>query len=105
MSIVFSPRNFSLDVYLQFPQLKSYICYERPTQTDYEQKRFDKEGFIDLPWLKQILPTQEADIYFCGPVPFMRCVKDSLEAIWVKQERIHEFFGTATLLETETVSV
>lgn len=90
----------------QFPQVTSYICYEKPTKHDYEQANFDKEGFIDLQWLRQILPQDEIDIYFCGPTPFMRCVKQSLETLGIKQEQIHfEFFGPATLLETETVSV
>lgn len=90
----------------QYPQITSYICYEKPTADDYKQNHFDKEGFIDLPWLKQILPTEEADIYFCGPVPFMVCIKQILDQLGVKDERIHfEFFGPATLFETETVPV
>lgn len=83
----------------QFPQVTSYICYEKPTNHDYEQANSDKEGFIDHQWLKQILPQEESDIYFCGPTPFMRCVKQSLKTIGVKQEQIHfEFFGPANLI-------
>jgi nitric oxide dioxygenase len=87
------------------PQITSYVVYEKPTEADYQRSNFDKEGFIDLPWLKQVLPVDaNTDIYFCGPVPFMRAMKQALETLEVPEEQIHyEFFGPASLLETETI--
>ncbi|MGI6187212.1 MAG: nitric oxide dioxygenase, partial [Brevibacillus sp.] len=65
-----------------------------PTEEDRAERRFDKEGFIDLPWLQSILPDNNADFYFCGPVPFMKNVYQALKDWGVPEERIHfEFFG------------
>ncbi|BCJ87251.1 NO-inducible flavohemoprotein [Effusibacillus dendaii] len=85
--------------------VKSFVCYEKPTKQDRIAKNFDKEGFIDLQWLKSILPNNEADFYFCGPVPFMKAVYRALKEWGVPEERIHfEFFGPAGSLEEEAAS-
>ena len=48
--------------------------------------------------VKTIIPTTEAEFYFCGPVAFMKHI-NALTDLSVKQEHIHyEFFGPATSL-------
>ncbi|MFE4710050.1 NO-inducible flavohemoprotein [Paenibacillus sp. NPDC056722] len=85
--------------------IHTYFCYEKPTAQDREQKAFDKEGYIDLPWLKQVVPTQDASFYFCGPVPFMRTVNGLLKAWGVPAADVHyEFFGPAGSLEGDADS-
>lgn len=80
--------------------IKAYICYEKPNQIDQERQNYDKAGFVDFPWLKQIIPTTDADFYFCGPIPFMKSIKSSLLALDVPVERIHyEFFGPANPMD------
>jgi nitric oxide dioxygenase len=80
--------------------VKSFIAYSQPTEQDRAAKNFDKEGFIDLDWLKSILPTNQADFYFCGPTPFMKVVNSALKEWGVAAENIHfEFFGPASQLE------
>ncbi|MDQ6597324.1 NO-inducible flavohemoprotein [Bacillus salipaludis] len=75
--------------------VKSFVIYEKPTETDHEMKNYDKEGFFTLEWLQSILPSNDADFYFCGPSPFMKVVNQSLKQWNVPEEQIHyEFFGS-----------
>ncbi|WP_413375574.1 NO-inducible flavohemoprotein [Alkalihalobacillus sp. 1P02AB] len=81
------------------PNVKSYVCYQSPTESDYEQQKFQKEGFIDLAWLQSIIQHKEADFYFCGPVPFMKVINESLKEWGITDNQIHyEFFGPAMKL-------
>lgn len=78
------------------PRIRSYYCYEQPTDRDRAGHSFDKEGFIDLNWLRTILPGKEAVFYFSGPEPFMRALYGILQEWGVPAEDIHyEFFGPA----------
>lgn len=81
-------------------KIKSYVAYSEPTEDDKTANSFDKEGYIDLSWLKSILPDNRADFYFCGPIPFMKMVYRALKEWEVPAENIHfEFFGPAGQLE------
>lgn len=76
-------------------QMKSFIVYEKPTTED--DNCYHKQGYIDKEWLESVLPKQEADYYFCGPVPFMKAVYSALKELKISEERIHfEFFGPAS---------
>ncbi|QOY35059.1 NO-inducible flavohemoprotein [Anaerobacillus isosaccharinicus] len=76
--------------------ISTFICYEAPTETDLKAGNYQKEGYIDLPWLQSILKTNQAEFYFCGPVPFMKVINEALTKWGVPKERIHfEFFGPA----------
>ncbi|QNF27038.1 NO-inducible flavohemoprotein [Metabacillus elymi] len=80
--------------------IKSFVCYEKPTEDDQKNKNYDKEGYLDLNWLHSILPSNEASFYFCGPIPFMKAVYGALKQWQVSEEHIHyEFFGPAGTLE------
>lgn len=86
----------------QLPQVKVHFCYEQPTQQDELHPLFSKKGYVDEKWLRTIVSTLEADFYFCGPVPFMKVVKQALEAMEIAPERIHyEFFGPAMQIESK----
>lgn len=81
-------------------KVKSFVAYTEPTVEDRAVKNYDKEGIIDLEWLTSILPNNQADFYFCGPVPFMKMMYRSLKEWGVPAENIHfEFFGPASQLE------
>lgn len=68
------------------PHTHSYICYEQPTEADIKTNTFDKEGYIDRSWLKEILPSNpDTDVYFCGPVPFMKVVNHALKELGIKE--------------------
>ncbi|QED47458.1 NO-inducible flavohemoprotein [Cytobacillus dafuensis] len=85
--------------------VKSYYCYEKPTETDREAAIFDKEGFITLEWLNKIVKNKEAIVYMCGPVSFMQAMYEVLVESGFKKENIrYEFFGPAMeLKEPQTV--
>lgn len=84
------------------PQVSVHVVYDKPTMRDRALKAFDKEGYIDLPWLKKVVPTPNAAFYFCGPVPFMKVMNSRLKELGVDAADIHyEFFGPAGSLEAE----
>ncbi|MGA9174241.1 MAG: NO-inducible flavohemoprotein [Thermoactinomyces sp.] len=76
-----------------------YVCYDKPTDEDRRQGNFDKEGYIDANWLKSIIPSPDADFYFCGPIPFMKTVKTALTQLGVKEIDMHyEIFGSTVTI-------
>ncbi|MEH7110495.1 NO-inducible flavohemoprotein [Bacillus sp. JJ1764] len=88
------------DLAAKHKNLNSFVIYERPTDEDTELKQYDKEGYISLEWLQEILPSSNADFYFCGPESFMKVVNKALKQWGVPNERIHyEFFGSFGQLE------
>lgn len=91
-------RNLSSE----HPNVKSYFIYENPTETDRQNQYFDKEGYITLDWLKEVLPSNKAQFYFCGPTVFMKVVNSFLKEWGVPEKDIHyEFFGSFGNLEDE----
>lgn len=83
------------DLAAEHKNVKSFVIYEKPTDEDREMKNFDGEGYLNLDQIQQIVPTKEADFYFCGPEPFMKVVNKSLKEWGIPEERIHyEFFGS-----------
>ncbi|TCJ06067.1 NO-inducible flavohemoprotein [Cytobacillus praedii] len=80
--------------------ISSFICYEKPTALDREEKRFDKEGFITADWLKTIVSDKDSIVYMCGPVVFMQAMFETLLQAGFKRENIrYEFFGPAMELK------
>lgn len=87
----------------KYSNVRSFVAYSDPTDEDRAARSYDKEGFVDLNWLKQILIDNNADFYFCGPVPFMKAMNSALRQWGVPTDRIHfEFFGPAADIEEET---
>ncbi|MGG1517773.1 NO-inducible flavohemoprotein [Paenibacillus oryzisoli] len=76
------------------PQVKVAWCYAQPTEEDRAAGAFDKEGYIDLPWIQSLVPGRDGSFYFCGPVPFMQAVNAALTEWGVPEaDRRYEFFG------------
>lgn len=80
------------------PQLKRFYCYEQRRTEDAEAHGI---GYIDETHLNEWLPkTRDVDVYFLGPVAFMKAIKKHLKAIGVPESQSHyEFFGPAAALE------
>ncbi|GGB56996.1 NO-inducible flavohemoprotein [Virgibacillus dakarensis] len=75
-------------------QIHAYTVYDNPSPAD--ENFYDKEGYIDYEWLTSILPTNNADFYFCGPKGFMQAMYRTLKQYHVAEKDIHfEFFGPA----------
>ncbi|MFH7818044.1 NO-inducible flavohemoprotein [Neobacillus thermocopriae] len=72
----------------------AYFFYDSPTEEDRKNNRFDVEGYVTREWLKEKVEIEDADFYFCGPVPFMKSINSFLIDLGVSEEKIHyEFFG------------
>lgn len=80
--------------------VKTFVFYDSPTEEDRQKEHFDVEGYLTKDWLNENIDVKLADFFFCGPVPFMKMVFQSLKALGVSEERIHfEFFGPMGNLE------
>jgi nitric oxide dioxygenase len=70
--------------------------YSDPIEQDVVGKTYDMAGFITMNWLSEHTPLAEADIYLCGPKPFLRTFVRALRDAGIDPARIHyEFFGPA----------
>lgn len=72
----------------------SFIFYDSPTEEDRLNQNYDVEGYVTREWIEENVSFNDADFYFCGPVPFMKAVNRSLKELGIQEDRIHfEFFG------------
>lgn len=70
--------------------------YSEPGANDVEGETYDVTGFITTEWLAANTPLHQADIYLCGPKPFLRAFVAGLSGVGVPADRIdYEFFGPA----------
>ncbi|MCS3502242.1 nitric oxide dioxygenase [Bradyrhizobium japonicum] len=70
--------------------------YNEPGPRDVVGTTHDVTGIITVDWLKTNAPLLEADIFLCGPKPFLRALVSGLSLAGVAADRIHyEFFGPA----------
>lgn len=84
----------------EMESVKTHIFYDAPTEEDRLKRHFDVEGYVTKEWISQNTDVKAADYYFCGPVPFMKIVFQSLKQLGVSEDRIHfEFFGPMGSLE------
>ncbi|MDN3667996.1 NO-inducible flavohemoprotein [Echinicola jeungdonensis] len=97
-------RPFGNEIQLQDdPNLSTIVGFSDPLASDKKGENYDFEGLLTEEILKSQLPEEPAEVYFCGPTPFMRLVLKLLNNLGVKEENIfYEFFGPAEeLLEEE----
>lgn len=76
------------------PNVQALVMYDQPLASDHEVGHCDQVGIFDEAMLRDWLPTQDAEFYFCGPKAFMRKVFVQLNEAGIDPARIHfEFFG------------
>ncbi|MBB4859306.1 nitric oxide dioxygenase [Novosphingobium chloroacetimidivorans] len=76
--------------------LRVSTFYSDPLPVDELGRTHQGEGFIPVEWLSENTPLTEADIFLCGPKPFLRTFVAGLSLAGVASDRIHfEFFGPA----------
>lgn len=74
----------------QHDNVNTFTVYENP----FDPALCDKTGYIDLDWLRSIIPTKDASFYFCGPEPFMKAIYQALQKWGVNEGHLNfEFFG------------
>ena len=80
----------------QHSNIKVVTFYSTPLAQDAPGSSHDITGFINLDWLQANTPLLEADIYLCGPRPFLRTLVADLKEHGVTSDRLHyEYFGPA----------
>ena len=71
-----------------------YVSYETGSGADHQ-------GYLDQTVLSHWLTQPDADVYFCGPKPFMAAVNAQLLRMGFRDEQLHyEVFGPSTRLLT-----
>jgi nitric oxide dioxygenase len=84
-----------LDLLQRQQSFQHYRVYSEPAESD----RCDHQGRLNQAALDQLLSGTEADVYFCGPFPFMVVLKQLLLERGFADERIHyEMFGPSIAL-------
>ncbi|TKJ89765.1 NO-inducible flavohemoprotein [Paenibacillus sp. CFBP13512] len=95
-SNVHAMQSYIDKVVSDYPQISAYYCYTSPTLKDQENRLYHHEGYMDVDWLQQIIPSIDAEFYFCGPLPFMQSIQSILDQWHIPVEQRHyEFFGPA----------
>lgn len=75
-----------------------YVSYESGGGADHQ-------GLLGCDVLSEWLVSRNADVYFCGPKPFLRAINGQLLALGFDQAQLHyEVFGPTTRLHAETNS-
>src|SRR4029077_1832228 len=74
---------------LALPHGRSYVCYSRPGAHDKMAEDFDATGHMSQSVFDEVGVPREADVYLCGPTPFMADMKEALTTLGVAPERIH----------------
>ncbi len=73
---------------------KYYVSYQTGSGADHQ-------GYLNQTVLSQWLERADADVYFCGPKPFMAAVNTQLLNMGFKDSQLHyEVFGPGTRLQT-----
>ena len=76
--------------------IKVHTFYSHPGEEDAAGTTHDEDGFVSIDWLRANAPLAEADVYLCGPKPFLRSFVSGLMLAGVPASRVHyEFFGPA----------
>jgi ferredoxin-NADP reductase len=74
---------------LTLTHASSHVYFSRPAPRDRAGEDFTAAGRLSRSLLEGIGLPREADIYLCGPNPFMADMKEILAALGFAQERIH----------------
>ncbi|MGQ9365091.1 NO-inducible flavohemoprotein [Azospirillum sp. ST 5-10] len=73
--------------------------YAEPLAGDRPGASHDVTGLISVDWLRDNTPLRDADVYLCGPKPFLSAFVNGLARAAVPDDRVHyEFFGPAEAL-------
>lgn len=74
--------------------LTTHVWYRTPGEQDQATEHYNAQGLMDLNHLKDSITTDNTHYYFCGPLPFMAMVKETLSGWGINDDRLHyEVFG------------
>lgn len=90
----------------QHPNLTLHYRYSDPVKKGKKRGGQSSTGFVDQELIAKLLPSLEADYYFCGPKPFMKKVNQILNNWAIPEEQINfEFFGPREELEEDSKAI
>jgi MOSC domain-containing protein YiiM/ferredoxin-NADP reductase len=72
-----------------FAHGRSHVCYSRPGPPDTIGRDFDSAGHLSRSVFVGIGVPRDADVYLCGPNPFMADMKQQLATVGVAPQRIY----------------
>ncbi len=82
------------DLAQQGSNVTVHRCYSEPAASDRPGEDYNTRGRLNLEVLQQLLPDNDGEFYFTGPVGFMRHVRTMLHTWGVPAERVHyECYG------------
>jgi ferredoxin-NADP reductase/MOSC domain-containing protein YiiM/ferredoxin len=67
----------------------SCVCYSAPSPADTTPGDYDTAGHLSLPLLERAGIPRDAEVYLCGPAPFMTEMKAALAQLGIEAGRIH----------------
>ncbi|MFP2768490.1 NO-inducible flavohemoprotein [Oceanisphaera sp. KMM 10153] len=74
--------------------LNTHVWYRTPAENDQPAEDYHAEGLMDLSQVKDTITLDGAHYYFCGPLPFMAMIKETLSGWGIGDDRLHyEVFG------------
>ncbi|HEY2819854.1 MAG TPA: MOSC and FAD-binding oxidoreductase domain-containing protein [Candidatus Acidoferrum sp.] len=68
---------------------RSYICYSKPRSDEKIGEDFDSIGRLSRSVFDNVGVSPEADVYMCGPNPFMADMTEALTGIGLASSQIH----------------
>ena len=75
-----------------------HINYSRPTSSDARGSDYQRRGYVDLPTLREMLPSNNFRFYVCGPAAMMESLVPALLDWGVPEDHIYfEAFGPASV--------
>jgi len=82
------------DLASKYENIKVYHRYSEAPQSGKRLELKASIGFVDAEFIESILPTKNADYYFCGPKPFMVKIYQDLLRWGIPASQVNfEFFG------------
>lgn len=84
--------------------MKTTIVYTRPLVNDVLGQDYDLRGRLNKQWLERNIE-KESEIYFCGPLPFMKALYQNLRQIDIPDDKIHfELFKPGVDIRKQHIS-
>jgi ferredoxin-NADP reductase/MOSC domain-containing protein YiiM len=68
---------------------RTYVCFSSPRPSDRLGADFDASGRLSRAIFDRAGLTPDADVYLCGPTPFMADMRAVLAELGVKPDRVH----------------
>lgn len=95
------PFKSTIDVLAkEHPKLKIHYRYSDPEIEGTKREGNCSTGFVDSELIESLVPSRDADYYFCGPKPFMVTIYQDLLKWGIPGSQVHfEFFGPKEQLE------